>query len=416
MADYNAFEYLCIDAANHLGLDKELFEVRIDYIMNRINQLEDLLDGAPSKTRPLYIKTVIAIENARKGLPIGHAVGFDATCSGIQILSALSGCVAGANATGLIDPNRRADAYTDVTVGMERELGGQMLLDRAEIKLAVMTSSYASSRIPKDLFGEDTPELAAFYAAAMKVAPGAFALLEELKDTWMPFALKHSWVLPDNFHVHVKNMVDVEAKIEIDELDHASFTAYFKQNEGEERGVANVANVTHSVDAYVLRNLIRRCNYNEYQTVRAYDIVDNEILYRYLGGKQGEQELAEDDKMLTYVERYDASRMADPVVTDHMTAAGANHMTLEHLEALRGVYQQMLVHKPFPIMSVHDEFKCHPNHMNHLRKHYREVFAQLAESEILSDIFSQMHGTKLKYKKLSNDLGDKIRKSAYAIC
>lgn len=164
----------------------------------------------------------------------------------MQILSALSGCVAGANATGLVDPNRRADAYTDVTAAMDKELGGQMLLDRSEIKQAVMTSTYGSSLIPKSLFGEDTPELDAFYKGAMKVAPGAFQLLQELKDTWMPFALKHSWVLPDNFHVHVKNMVDMEAKIEIDELDHASFTAYFKQNEGEERGVANVANVTHS--------------------------------------------------------------------------------------------------------------------------------------------------------------------------
>lgn len=82
MTDYSAFQYLCIDAANHLGMDKELFEVRIDYLMNRIDKLEDLVDLAPAKTRPLYIKTVIAIEKARKGIPIGHAVGFDAICSG----------------------------------------------------------------------------------------------------------------------------------------------------------------------------------------------------------------------------------------------------------------------------------------------------------------------------------------------
>lgn len=104
-----------------------------------------------------------------------------------------------------------------------------------------------------------------------------------------------------------------------------------------------------------MRNLIRRCNYDEYQTVKAYDIVDNEILYRYLGGQQGEQELDAEDKMPVYIERYEASQMADPVVSDHMTAAGANHMSLEHLEELRTVYQQMLAHKPFPIMSVHDE-------------------------------------------------------------
>jgi hypothetical protein len=75
----------------------------------------------------------------------------------------------------------------------------------------------------------------------------------------------------------------------------------------------------------------------------------------------------------------------------------------------------MLVHSPFPVVTVHDEFKCGANHMNHLRQHYINIFAELAESNLLSDLLSQIHGTPCTFKKLSNDLGSKIRGSNYAL-
>ena len=63
----------------------------------------------------MYLKAVAAVRKAQAGTPTGHLVGFDAVCSGMQIMSALTGCHKGAHATGLVDPNHRADAYTDCT-------------------------------------------------------------------------------------------------------------------------------------------------------------------------------------------------------------------------------------------------------------------------------------------------------------
>ena len=63
-----------------------------------------------------------------------------------------------------------------------------------------------------------------------------------------------------------------------------------------------------------------------------------------------------------------------------------------------------------------DQFNCHAGNVDQMRFHYKETLADLADSEILSDLFSQIYGCKIEYNKLSNDLGDKIRASNYAIC
>lgn len=68
-----------------------------------------------------------------------------------------------------------------------------------------------------------------------------------------------------------------------------------------------------------------------------------------------------------------------------------------------------------PLSEPLDEFKCHPNHMNHLRQQYINIFAELAESRLLDDILSQIHGVPGSFVKLSQDLGDHIRKSEYAL-
>ena len=45
-------------------------------------------------------------------------------------------------------------------------------------------------------------------------------------------------------------------------MSHATFTYEYYINEGSESGLSNAANVIHSCDSYVLRCLVRRCNYD----------------------------------------------------------------------------------------------------------------------------------------------------------
>ena len=120
MKQYSAFEYLCIDVSNSYGLDKKLFEERIEWAQTNIDQLEALADQA--ETKPLYLKAVMAIRKVQQGKPTGHMVGLDASCSGIQIMSAMTGCWKGAEATNLVNPDARNDAYSMCTENMNKAL------------------------------------------------------------------------------------------------------------------------------------------------------------------------------------------------------------------------------------------------------------------------------------------------------
>ena len=63
-----------------------------------------------------------------------------------------------------------------------------------------------------------------------------------------------------------------------------------------------------------------------------------------------------------------------------------------------------------------DCFKFHANYGNFVRKHYREIMAQLAESVYLEHVAECITGRRIKVTKLSTGMGDLIRESEYAIC
>ena len=85
---YQPIEYICIDIANCFGEDKavgfkgdkELFEDRIQWVKNNYSVLEQRMEEADEKY--LYIKAVMALRNAEKGIADGHLVALDASCSG----------------------------------------------------------------------------------------------------------------------------------------------------------------------------------------------------------------------------------------------------------------------------------------------------------------------------------------------
>lgn len=413
MTPFTGWQYMLIDLANHFGLDKDLFEDRILWAENNLHQLETLVPAADNK--PLFFKAVLAIREVQAGNPVRHVVGLDACCSGIQVMSALTGCITGAINTGLVDPNVRADAYGTLQKTMEGLLNGQVHVNRADSKQALMTMYYGSVKEPKNVFGPDTPELAAFYEAAQVIAPGAYEVLQDLRASWKPYALEHSWQLPDGFQAKVKVMEKKEARVEVDELDHATFTYEFYENTGTKQGLSNIANVVHSVDAYVLRCIHRRCNYDDQMAWAAYQLIGNTLLKRGIMRYGQSIPASPNQKIQYYVQQWQRSGMADVVILPYLDSDSVREVPTKLLEALQAILASMLNHKPFPVLTIHDEFKCGPNHMNHLRQHYINIFAELAGSNLLSDILSQIHGVQGTFHKLSNTLPQLIRGSNYAL-
>jgi DNA-dependent RNA polymerase len=412
MKQYTGWQYLLIDVANQSGRDKLLFEERIQWATDNLADLESLADQA--ETKPLYLKAVMAIRKAQKGIPTGHLVGLDACCSGIQVMSALTGCNTGAESTGMVDPNKRADAYTAATDEMATILGNAVNVSRTDAKRGLMTSFYGSKAVPKELFGEDTPELDAFYQAAHIIAPGAWELLQDLLASWQPYALQHSWKMPDGFDARVKVMKKNTVRIEVDELNHATFSYEFYENQGAKNGLSNAANLTHSVDGWILRSMHRRLNYDWEVATEAARAIEIELIERSMGEQC--MGVCFYDTLNYYVDQYDRSTLADIVILPYLNEGTVQYLSTEHLQALARILVGMLQHPPFELVTVHDEFKAHANNMNQVRWMYREIMAEIAESEVLNDLLSQINGVQGTFQKMNFNLPELIRKSNYALC
>lgn len=418
MKTFTGYEYILIDIATQYGLDKLTFEERIKWTQDHINELESLLNQA--ETKPLYHKAVLALRKAQKGIPTGHLVGMDASCSGIQIMSVVTGCYNGAKATGLVDPDRRADAYTECTALMNTVLKSKISIARSDAKRALMTSFYGSKAVPIQLFGADTEELSAFYQAAYTLAPGAWELLNALLNSWRPMALSHEWQLPDGFNAKVKVMKKITTGdpkgrevVRIQELDNASFLYTYYINEGSEKGLSNAANVVHSIDAYVLRTLHRRCNYDLEHIEYLHQCISQELINKRLG-IQTDSECPE--KLKYYIDLFDNTGIADIVIANVLDQTNVEHCSTEHLEKLMAIIEGMLQYQPFEVVTIHDEYKCHPNNMNWVRWQYKEILAELADSEIISNILSQIYDKPVVMPKQSKDLSKYIKNSNYGLC
>lgn len=399
---FTGCEYLMIDAANAFGLDKEVFEKRIAWTRENLDCLEAFVAEADDPV--MFTKAVVTIRKVQKGLPTGHMVGLDSTTSGAQILSALTGCRNGMLLTNLVDPNKRYDCYTEIFLSMVSKLEEiECEVTRAEAKEALMTMLYGSSAKPKEVFGDDTIELEKFNVTVQEDLPGAYEFLQEAKDAWQPFALNHSWTLPD---MHVASVNVMEKKtigIEIDELDHHTFNHTFNVNEGTKSGVSLAANITHSIDAYIPREIKRRSSYNP-KAMAYYRKAILELL---------------ESRSATKPEEYNTDNVLSLVILDGVI--DIEEVSNNDLFRFLDLFDMVEEVGHFETLSIHDQFNALANYCNELRFWYKEILAELAESNILSDIFSEIYGEEVEYDQVEGgytkqEAAELIRNSVYAIC
>lgn len=402
MKQFNPMQYLAIDIANHYGLDKLNYEDRIQWVKAHINNLEDYT--ATAEEPLLYAKALNALREVQQGKPTNHSVAFDAVCSGLQIMSALMRCKRGCELTGLIDPDNRIDAYTSITTALNCKLGSTAVYERKEVKNAIMTYLYGSIAVPLEVFGEELID--EFHATMAEQATGAVELLQILLNSWNSELDNHTWVLPDNHHAYCPVTVMTKKRINVEEpsLDFRwTPTMIYEIQEPQEKGLANAANVIHSIDAYILRSVVRRCNYNE-RLLK--DFLEATDTYKE------EEEQAND----WVTERYNATRMPCISFVEHIWCNGINHYPESLIRALQSILSDVLKHEPFSVITIHDSFACHPNHMNVLRKHYNNVLADLSDSTILDDICSQLYQQKGRVSKCSNEsISHLIRNANYGL-
>lgn len=403
MKHFSGFEYLLINVANAFDKDKLTFEERISWVKENWKDLPTL--AYKTEDPATSVKAVTKLLDACSTGKTDAIIYLDASCSGIQIMSSLLNCLEGARNTGLIDPDVRADLYTTGQVVMNKMLAGKVSLDipRKFLKEAIMTSGYGSEKTPKELF-EPLGVLSVFYEAMDVCAPEAFKLMPLLLRSWNPSSDKHSWVLPDGFNAIIPVTEKLEKRVEIAELG-SSVTVTYEDYTYKEKGRSNVANVIHSIDAFVLRNLVRRCNYN---------VKDVQYVLTLIEETQPMEVLPSSDiTLLTQIYWTTKHQFVDPVWFSRITAENILHIPKWILQKLYSLGTDMLKHPPFEVTTVHDAFGSHATNCNRVRYIYKEILAELSEADILDCVWEQL-GQQGRIKNKPS-IAHLIRQSNYAI-
>ena len=137
MMKFSGKQYLMIDIANNFGLDKINWDARLDWVLRRVDKLEDFLKQADEPA--LFFAGVQAFRKAQAGEPSGYPISLDACSSGLQILSCLAGDRNAAKLCGVVSTGDRENAYNTIFEEMQRRSGSETIIDPDKVKKAVMT-------------------------------------------------------------------------------------------------------------------------------------------------------------------------------------------------------------------------------------------------------------------------------------
>lgn len=165
------------------------------------------------------------------------------------------------------------------------------------------------------------------------------------------------------------------------------------------------------IDAYLLRSVLRRTNYNRRRVSRALHLLITETINDNRTPINPNDRLKMSDKE----ERFNYTNMVDALTLECVNKHNIGYLSMAHIQRLIALAKQMLDHKPFETLTVHDAFRTHANNCNRVRYWYKELLAELCESTILQDILNQITGSEGKFLKYSRDMATYIRASNYTL-
>ena len=398
MKEFTAREYLKIDIASQYGLDKSTWQERINWFDANEHVLVEKIVSAENPA--LFFAGLTAWNDMLQGNPSGYPISLDATSSGFQLLAVLTGDESASKLCNVINTGKREDAYTGIYNIMCAITGGKAKIDRPMVKEAIMTALYGSTAVPKRVFGTGSL-LATFVSVMREVAPAAWELNETMPGCWNSTALSYDWIMPDNYHVHIKVIDKVEEHVNF--LDEP-FTTYRKVNKPTEQGRSLGANTVHSLDGMVVREMARRCSYNPAKVAKVKEIALSDFIPYVIKNEKT-------DMVRTLWAHYEATNYLSARILDYIEDYNIDLVDV-------GVLMELinsLPDKPFQIMAIHDCFRCLPRYANDMRKQYNLQLALISRSEILSVMMSQVLGRKVQLGKINPNMYNDILDAEYAL-
>lgn len=400
MQTFKPIQYLMIAVANAFGLDKITWDERLKWFEDNQLHLDALLKKAESPA--MFFAATQAWRAAKAGHPTGFPISLDATSSGMQILSVLVGDRKAARITNVIsnEEGKRMNAYQYLFDVMQTKIADGKKVKYSDIKQAIMTAFYGSKAVPKEIFGVGR-ELDMFFETLETETPHIWALNKAFLKMWNPKALEYSWTMPDNFHVHTKVMTTVGREVG---FRGKTYEILREVNLPSPKGRSLGANITHSVDGLIVRELTRRCDFDPGQRIRITNLVENQ-------DELGRPDLTDNYREVEkYYHLFQDTGYLSARVLDYIDESSVH---LIHADLLLDLLES-LPPRPFRLVSVHDCFRVHPNYGNDLRRQYNLQLALIAESHLLSHILGQVNNKPMRVQK-QDQFSSEILEANYAL-
>lgn len=322
------------------------------------------------KDSEAFLKSVA--EQALNSDKTGIFIGADASASGIQLMSVLRGCAKSAESVGLTAHN---DFYTlaDQKSQLAVPPGSE---PRKVFKQCSMQHFYGGVKTPKALLGEEN--LPKFYETLKELAPGCQSLLEELQSIYHATPI-FKWTLPDGFEVQQPVVNTQRVELALPNNPNVTFGYAYKSLIKRDRGLEMAANVVHSVDGFVARELIYRAKHG------------NEITAELIDSLQRAYDRCAPD---TNSECFSFYRLMET----QSTLGGWAFLGKDFLRKAIDYCTKYLHLPSFDVISIHDDFKCHPNFLHNVKGLYVDILADVADSTLIKDIVEEINPN-ISYKK-----------------
>lgn len=406
---YTGLEYLKIDIANNFGLDKVSFEERINWFNQEIEPYVDskatdeylweIIPEIMPDEPELFYAGLLAYRDTLAGKPTGYTISLDAVCSGVQCLATLTLDEPALKDTGLIG-SERGDIYTEIYKDMCKTMGlnpteAKVKAMRTSAKKAIVPMIYGSKRAPAREF-PDEMECSAFLQAADKRMQSCLTLRNILMNAVDKEATEYQWVMPDGHTVVTP--VTQRNWYETTLSDGFTFKWSIYEKGTAKWYIKNAANVTHATDGLIMREMVRRCNYDARKAFDTYNLL--------LGVTTVEGGVSQEfEKAMFLLDK--SEFIPTNIIKAINTTEEVNALPEWAKEKLIGRLYLMLKYKPFDILVVHDCFKVNANNGNYIRYWYKEIMAEIAESDMLYFLCGQLPNNPVTHEAL--DKADKIR-------
>ena len=360
MLTYTPTQWASIVAANAFGMDKLSFDERLAWYAANERQLDPR--DAEEPAAAFAVKAFFEGNDKVR-------LHLDATASGTQILAAFANCRKSGTHCNLFGETRQ-DAYTNAWKAMG-EIEG---ISRKDAKQAFMTSQFGSRKVPREALGEEN--LPAFYDMYQREFPGVWAVLNYIQSLWQSEVHSHRWTMPDGFQVIQWNNGLQEETVS---LFGQEVTVLKQVHVKQRRGISLAANITHSTDGFICREMVKRAQFDpkEAQEILDYgfpsepahvNLIPLLLLYRKTGF------LSVD--LITHMN----SEVFQEQLQEYEQLE--IHMLLEHLAGKQQFY----------LVPVHDSFSCEAQYCNSMCEMYRYLMQQLWDSTLLESIAEDITG------------------------